>query len=227
MATRNRLRFQLVKILNISNKEATSLVADNRIKVNGVLGELHQIIYPEDEIRLDDKVIREAKKLVYIAYYKPPGVECTFNRAIPDNLHAHISLPEDVFYLGRLDKASEGLLLFTNNGRLHDRLLREEHNKEKEYLVTVNKPVTSELLQALSAGIIIMGKKTKPARVFKESENIFRIILTQGLNRQIRRMCYKCGYEVEKLLRIRIDHVLLGELKIGEWKTFEPQLKRF
>ena len=226
MATRNRLKHIVAQTLSISNREAISLVYDKRITINNQTGTIQQLVSPEDEICLDGNIIRPGKKIIYLAYHKPRGVESTFNRNIVNNLHHHIHLPEDVFYLGRLDKESEGLMIFTNNGKLHDKILREDYNREKEYVVVVNKPITAEFIEKMHLGIRILGKITKPAKVFQENEITFRIILTQGMNRQIRRMCYKCGYEVITLKRTAIAGIQLGDLSVNEIRNLTSDEER-
>ena len=215
MSFRNKLKSVLVKTLSVSNKDVLLLLNNKRVLVNGEIGKSDMFIFPEDEIQLDNKIIRPRKELIYLAYNKPRGIESTFNKKIKNSLHHHIQLPEGVFYLGRLDKDSEGLMIFTNNGKLHDKILREENNKEKEYLVHVDKIITSDFLEIMGNGVNILGRTTKAAKMIPLSEKSFYITLTQGINRQIRRMCYKCGYEILMLKRIAIAGIQLSNLPLN------------
>ena len=211
-------KYFLVQKMRLSNKEATAIILAKRLLVNGQPAQLNQPLQPEDEVSLDGEILKEAQQFHYLAYYKPRGIETTLNEAIPDNLAQALNFPERVYPIGRLDKESEGLLLLTNDGSIFDKILHSEQKQEKEYVVRVDKPLTSEVISALASGVEIMGKKTRPAQVVQLDEFTFNIILTQGLNRQIRRMCYKLGYEVLELKRIRIVHVELGNLQVGEWR---------
>ncbi len=219
MTFRNRLQYFLVKKLGISNKEALFLIESGHIKINDKVVFLNFEISETDSISQNSVILKEAKILWYFAFYKPRGIETTLNTAIANNLLNILPTKEKVFPVGRLDKESEGLLLLTNDGKIFDKTLRAEFNVEKEYLVKVNKPITDCFLQEMANGVVIMGKKTKLAKVEKVTEFDFKIILTQGLNRQIRRMCYKLGYEVESLLRLRIGHISLENLKPNELRV--------
>ena len=212
-------KYFLVQKLRLSNKEATALILAKRLLVNGQPAQLNQPLQPEDEVTLDGKILKEAQQFHYLAYYKPRGIETTLNEAIPDNLAQALNFPARVYPIGRLDKESEGLLLLTNDGSIFDKILHSEQKQEKEYVVRVDKPLTSEVIAALASGVEIMGKKTRPAKVKQLDEFAFNIVLTQGLNRQIRRMCYKRGYEVLELKRVRIVNVELRNLQVGEWRN--------
>lgn len=216
-------KYFLVQKLRLSNKEATAVILAKRLLVNGQPAQLNQPLQPEDEVTLDGKVLKPAQQFHYLAYYKPRGIETTLNEAIPDNLTQALNFPERVYPIGRLDKDSEGLLLLTNDGSIFDKILHSEQKQEKEYVVRVDKPLTSDTIAALASGVEIMGKKTRPAQVMLLGEFTFNIILTQGVNRQIRRMCYKLGYEVLELKRVRIVHVKLGDLQIGEWRNLTTE----
>ncbi|MFC5271103.1 pseudouridine synthase [Adhaeribacter terreus] len=211
-------KYFLVQKLRLSNKEATAIILAKRLLVNGLPAQLNQPLKPEDEVTLDCKILKPAQQFHYLAYYKPRGIETTLNEAIPDNLTQALNFPERVYPIGRLDKESEGLLLLTNDGSIFDRILHSEQKQEKEYVVRVDKSLTSEVIAALASGVEIMGKKTRPAQVKPLDAFTFNIVLTQGLNRQIRRMCYKLGYEVLELKRVRIVNVKLGDLQVGEWR---------
>jgi 23S rRNA pseudouridine2604 synthase len=221
MTFRNRLQYLLVLRLQISNKKALELIFSGKIIVNGVSVKSNIELTQKDEVVFEAKVLKEGKKLTYIAYYKPRGIETTLNSAIPDNLKAILPFDEPLFPVGRLDKDSEGLLLLTNDGTLYDKMLRHENNTEKEYRVTVDKPIDEDFVNRMSSGIMIMGKTTLPCRVWKIDDFTFHIVLVQGLNRQIRRMCYKLNYEVVQLIRIRIDKIMLDGLSAGEYRFLE------
>ncbi|WP_192820383.1 pseudouridine synthase [Rufibacter sp. LB8] len=212
------LQYFVVQKAGLSNKDAVAHILSGRVLVNGQKGQLTQKLLPADEVTLDGKVIKTTTEFLYLAYYKPRGVESTLNQGIENNLAEALHLPHRVFPVGRLDKESEGLLLLTNDGHFYNQINPAETHQEKEYRVTVDKPLTAEMLAAMAAGVIIMGKITRPAQVTQVDEVTFAIILTQGLNRQIRRMCYKLGYAVERLVRVRVVSVELGDLKPGTWR---------
>jgi len=212
------LKYFIVQKLSVSNKEALALIITGRVLVNGEKGRLEQPLFPEDEVRFDDRVLKEPQTFCYLAYYKPRGIESTLNSQIQHNLLHALPLPQRAFPVGRLDKDSEGLMLLTDNGKIYDKIIHANSHQEKEYRVTVDKPLTPETLAQLAAGIEIMGKKTRPAKVRQLDAITFNIILTQGLNRQIRRMCYKLGYRVQQLVRIRMITIILGDLQPGEWR---------
>jgi 23S rRNA pseudouridine2604 synthase len=217
-ALNSSLKYFVVQKLNISNKEAIHYIISGRILVNGKRGTLTQVLLPEDEVQLDEKIIKVSRKPIYIAYHKPFGIESTLNASIENNLLQALNINHDIFPVGRLDKASEGLMLLTNDGKLSIKILHPKSCHEKEYEVTVDHPLTQQAVEQLAAGIVIMGKKTRPALVRQLNERTFNIVLTQGLNRQIRRMCYKLDYQVEKLVRIRFITLELGALLPGEWR---------
>lgn len=194
------------------------MIGQGRVRVNGKAEAPAFKVEQWEEISVDGKIIREGIQFTYLKCYKPRGIECTLNSAIENNLHTVFPFEKKLFPVGRLDKESEGLLLMTDDGRVFTDIADSEREKEKEYEVTVDLAVTAEFIRRMSEGIQIMGKMTRPAQVtvFSGDQFSFRIILTQGLNRQIRRMCYKLGYEVTKLKRIRIVNIELGNLKSGE-----------
>jgi 23S rRNA pseudouridine2604 synthase len=222
MTFRNRLQYLLVKKLQISNKAALQLIIEQKIEIDGVFSSINSIIIPENHIVFNKQIIQLGKKMVYIAYYKPRGIETTLNPEISDNLKAILKFETEVFPVGRLDKASEGLLILTNDGRLYDKTLRKENQVEKEYLVTLDREITEDFIIRMSEGITIMGKKTLPCKLEKINDFSFKIILVQGLNRQIRRMCYKLNYEVSRLIRIRVGSIKLENLQPNEWFYFVP-----
>lgn len=212
------LQYFIVQKGRLSNKEAIQAIISGRVLVNGQKGQLHQALLPQDEVCLDGQIMKASQCYVYIAFYKPRGIESTLNPQIEGNLLQALNLNVQVFPVGRLDKESEGLMLLTNDGQLYNRISHAENHQEKEYRVTVNKPLTPAAVAQLAEGVVVMGQKTRPAKVQKLGENVFSIVLTQGLNRQIRRMCYKLGYEVERLVRVRIVTIELANLRPGEWR---------
>jgi 23S rRNA pseudouridine2604 synthase len=222
MTFRKRLQYFLVKNLNISNKSALQCISEGKTKINSKVIFENVIISPEDTIVFEEQILQEGKKFIYVAFYKPRGIETTLNQEIQDNLKSILPFKEELFPVGRLDKESEGLLILTNDGRLFDKTLRSEHQIEKEYLVTVDKEITEEFIKKMSNGINILGKTTLPCKIEKIDDFTFKIILIQGINRQIRRMCYKLDYEVLKLIRVRIGDVEIRELKPNEFRYFTP-----
>lgn len=215
------IRYFLVHRLQISNSEAAQLICSGKVLVNQKMVSVHYKLQPTDSILLNGTILRLATEFIYLAYYKPKGIETTLNAEIPCNLNTAITLEANTIPVGRLDKESEGLLLLSNDGRIYNRILMSHNKQEKEYLVTTDRPITSQQLLELSTGIEIMQKKTLPAKVERVNENIFRITLTEGRNRQIRRMCYKLGFEVKKLIRIRMMHIELGTLQPGQFRNLE------
>jgi 23S rRNA pseudouridine2604 synthase len=201
-----------------SRREADAWIAAGRVTVNGRPGELGTQVKPGDVVLVDGRPLPARRTGVYIALHKPPGVTCTTERDVPGNIVDFVGHAERIFPIGRLDKESEGLILLTNDGDIVNEVLREEHGHEKEYLVTVEPAVTANFLAMMAAGVRIGGEKTKPARVTRAGPHQFRIVLTQGLNRQIRRMCSALGWRVKRLLRLRIMHIRLGDLPSGRWR---------
>ena len=171
-----------------------------------------------DEIRVDGVVVGAKKQQIYIALNKPVGITCTTESHIDNNIIDLVGHAERIFPIGRLDKDSEGLILLTNNGDIVNEILRSENNHEKEYLVTVDRPITDLSLKMMASGVKIMGQLTKPCKVSRIDQESFRMILTQGLNRQIRRMCSALGYKAQRLKRVRIMNIHLGTLGSGQWR---------
>ena len=221
MTFRNRLQYLLVVRLQISNKNALALILSGKVSVNGVSVKSNIEFTPVDEVIYEDKILQERKKLVYVAYYKSRGIETTLNTEIPNNLKSILPFDDELFPVGRLDKASEGLLLLTNDGTLYDKMLRNENKTEKEYIVRVDRKIDEYFIKSMSSGITIMGKTTLPCKVLQVDDFTFNIILIQGLNRQIRRMCYKLNYEVLSLIRVRIDQIKLENLTAGKYRVLE------
>ncbi len=220
MSFRNKLQYFLVKKLQISNSEAQKMLFNKKIFINGVSTSANVLIEPELEIRYENVILQSSKNFKYLAFYKPSGIETTLNSKIPDNLLSILPF-EGVFPVGRLDKASEGLLILTDDGRIYDKILRNEHKIEKEYIVVVDKPIDIAFFNSMANGVKIMGKTTLPCQLEILADNSFKIILTQGLNRQIRRMCFKLGYEVTDLKRTRIGTLKLENLGVGQWRHFD------
>ena len=201
-----------------SRREADKIIEEGRVTINGVVPELGTKVGPDDEVRIDGKLIREKReKPIYLAFNKPVGIECTTNLEVRNNIVDYINYPTRIFPIGRLDKASEGLIFMTNDGDIVNKILRARNNHEKEYTVTVNKLITDRFIERMSNGVPILDTVTRKCKVEKISSTTFKIILTQGLNRQIRRMCEYLGYEVKKLKRIRIMNIKL-DLPIGKWR---------
>ena len=201
-----------------SRREADKWIEAGRVTLNGQPATLGTQVAVGDEVRIDGDSIGVKKKQVYIALNKPVGIICTTEAHIEDNIIDHVGFPERIFPVGRLDRDSEGLILLTNNGDIVNEILRSENNHEKEYLVTVDRPITDLSLRMLAGGGKIMGELTKPSKVARVNAQSFRIILTQGLNRQIRRMCSALGYKAQRLQRVRIMNIHLGNLRPGQWR---------
>lgn len=201
-----------------SRREADKWVEAGRVTINGEVAGLGSVVGPGDEVRVDGRAIGEKKEHVYIALNKPVGITSTTEAHIRGNIVDFVGHSERIFPIGRLDKDSEGLILLTNNGDIVNQILRAENNHDKEYIVTVNRPITQMFLRGMAGGVRILGTMTKPCEIVQVNERVFRIILTQGLNRQIRRMCEAFGYRVVRLQRVRIMHIHLGNLKVGKWR---------
>ena len=214
-----RINKYLSQIGICSRREADKLVDSGRIKVNNEIAILGTKIKEGDKITIDNKLIKpKKKKTIFIAFNKPKGVVCTTNRLIEkNNIIDYINFPERIFPVGRLDKLSEGLIFLTNDGSLVNKVLRSRNNKEKEYLVEVNKNITTDFIRQMSNGIPILNTVTKNCKLVKVSTTTFKIILTQGLNRQIRRMCEFLGYKVVSLKRTRIMSINL-DVETGKWR---------
>lgn len=202
-----------------SRREADKLIDAKRVTINGHVAELGSTVQPGDDVRIDGNPLGTKKKDVYIVLNKPVGITCTTEMHVKGNIIDFVNHPERIFPIGRLDKDSQGLILLTNDGDIVNRILRAENNHEKEYIVTVDKPITATFLNGMANGVRILGTVTKHCKVTKISDRVFTIILTQGLNRQIRRMCQAFGYQVRQLQRVRIMNITLGNLKVGQWRN--------
>lgn len=201
-----------------SRREADKWIAAGRVTINGVTAELGSKIEFDDEVHVDNKPIIVEQENIYIALNKPVEITSTTDRNIKGNIVDFVNHPKRIFHIGRLDKDSEGLILLTNDGDIVNEILRAENKHQKEYIVSVDKPITDAFLKQMEAGVEILDTKTLPCKVTKESKYTFRIILTQGLNRQIRRMCSALDYQVRKLQRIRIMNIDLNDLARGQWR---------
>ena len=216
---KKRINKYLSEVGLCSRRKADDYISDGRVYINGKPALLGSKVSIEDEISVDGEIIlNKDKKKVYIAFNKPVGIECTGNNKVKDNIIDYINHKERLFTIGRIDKQSEGLILLTNDGDIVNNVLRAENRKEKEYIVTVNKKITTEFIDKMRKGVRIMGRMTRKCFVKKIHENRFKIILTQGMNRQIRRMCEVLGYRVTKLKRVRIMDIHL-DTKVGEYRN--------
>ncbi|KAA3624872.1 MAG: 23S rRNA pseudouridine(2604) synthase RluF [Flavobacterium sp.] len=206
-----------------SRRQADVLIEKGHVTINGEVATLGDRAMPEDVIKVNGEPITENENLVYIALNKPVGITCTTDRRIPGNVVDFIGHEERIFHVGRLDKPSEGLLLMTNDGDIVNKILRAGNRHEKEYIVKVDRPITPDFLKRMRNGVPILDTVTKKCEVEQLSRYVFRIILVQGLNRQIRRMCEYLGYEVQELKRIRIMNIELGNLKSGDWRDLTSE----
>ena len=205
-----------------SRREAYRLLEQGRVTIYGQTAVLGDRVHPEQNVCVDGKQICPSDERILIALNKPEGIVCTSSKQDKDNIIDFIHFEKRVYPVGRLDKDSTGLILLTNDGELMDRILRGRNGHEKEYEVTVNKPMKKEVLQAMSQGVPILNTMTKPCRIERLDQRCFRMILTEGLNRQIRRMCEYFGYRVVTLRRVRIMNIELGDLPVGKWRYVSP-----
>ena len=201
-----------------SRREADKWIEQGRVTLNGAVARKGNRVEDGDEVRIDGEPLTHKPKPVYLALHKPVGITCTTDQRDPTNIVDFVNFPKRVFPIGRLDKPSTGLILLTNDGDIVNRILRVEGAHEKEYVVTVDRPVTGGFLRKMSAGVPILDTVTRRCFVQKMGKNGFRIILTQGLNRQIRRMCEHLGYRVKTLKRVRIMNIHLDKLPVGKWR---------
>jgi 23S rRNA pseudouridine2604 synthase len=201
-----------------SRREADKWIEAGRVTLNGAPASLGHKVAEGDEVRIDGNLVGAKKRPIYIALNKPVGITCTTEAHVEDNIVRFVGHSERIFPVGRLDKDSEGLILLTNDGDIVNEILRSENEHEKEYVVSVNRPITDLSLNMLASGVKIMGVTTKPCKVERIDAETFRLVLTQGLNRQIRRMCSALGYRVRRLQRVRIINIQVGALRAGEWR---------
>ena len=219
MSFSKKIKYFLVHQLKISYDEAQRLIESGEVQIDGVVARTNCFLEKNAEIKVNGNLVQERIKFTYYLLYKPRGIECTHNPEIPDNILKFMPNGLHLFSAGRLDKESEGLLFLTNDGDAAWQIMHT--GIEKEYIVEVEETIDEAFCEKMRKGVEILGQMTKPCKVFQVGEKSFRIILTQGMNRQIRRMCYKCGREVQFLKRIRIGNYLLGELNSGEGKFVE------
>lgn len=207
-----------------SRRAADKLIDAGRVTINGKVPEMGTKVVDGDEVRVDGELIKGGvDELVYLAFHKPVGIVCTTDtKREKDNIIDYIGYPSRIFPIGRLDKPSEGLIFLTNDGDIVNKILRAKNNHEKEYEVRVNRPIEGNFIRDMSKGVPILETVTNPCYVEQTGDREFRIILTQGLNRQIRRMCEYLGYEVKKLKRVRIMNMHL-DMPEGTWRDFKPE----
>jgi len=207
-----------------SRRQADELIEQGKVRVNGNMATIGLVVNPQDKVEVNGKLLKVEKTFVYIALNKPPGITCTTERQIKGNIIDFINHPKRIFPIGRLDKDSEGLILLTSDGSIVNEVLMDKNKYEKEYIVTVDKALTPSFIEGMSEGVRIFNPvkneytMTNPCKVVKINTRVFKITLTQGLNRQIRRMCTALGYEVVKLKLIRIMNIELEDLPIGMWR---------
>lgn len=219
-----RINKYLSEVGYCSRRAADKLIEQGRVTINGKVPEMGTKVEDGDVIAVDGVAVGGASETgrVYLAFNKPVGIVCTTDtRVEPDNIIDYVNYPKRIFPIGRLDKMSQGLIFLTDDGDIVNKILRARNNHEKEYIVTVDKPVTSEFVRQMAGGLPILDTVTKPCKVTKLGKNVFRIILRQGLNRQIRRMCEHLEYRVRKLERVRIMNVKL-DVPVGQWRDLTP-----
>ena len=206
-----------------SRREADQWIEAGRVTINGRIAKLGDRVTPSDTVARDGKVIPWGNRPVYIKFHKPLGVTTTCELDVPDNIIAYIGHAQRIFPIGRLDKDSSGLILLTNDGEIVNQVLRAEHGHEKEYLVQVDRPFDQAFLDRIAHGVVILDKKTKPCTASRRGPREFRIILTEGRNRQIRRMCEALGYRVTALHRVRVMNITIEGLAVGQWKNLSDR----
>jgi len=223
--TTKRLNKAISETGHCSRREADRLIEAGQVKVNGTVAALGVQVSSHDKIEVSGNLIAKEVHDIYLAFHKPVGVICTTDTSIRGNIIDFIQFPERIFPIGRLDKPSEGLIFLTNDGDIVNKILRSGNNHEKEYIVKVNRKITQSFVRQMSGGVPVLDTITKDCRVERISDFTFRIVLTQGLNRQIRRMCSYFGYEVLSLKRVRIMNICLDDLEVGAYRYFTPAEK--
>jgi 23S rRNA pseudouridine2604 synthase len=208
-----------------SRREADRVIEEGRVTINGKEAVLGDRVTNQDDVRVDGRRIKfkNPDESIYIAFNKPKGITCTTERNVQGNIIDFIRHPKRIFPIGRLDKPSEGLIFLTSDGNIVNKILRAGNQHEKEYMVTVNKPITPEFLRKMGNGVPVLDTITAKCFIKKESDFVFKIILTQGLNRQIRRMCEYLNFEVTKLKRVRIMNISLQNIPLGKWRNLTPE----
>lgn len=209
-----------------SRREADSLIENGKVTINGIVAVQGTKVNEGDVVLVGGQKITPDDSMVYIAFNKPLGVTCTTDKRDPSNIIDFIGFDERIFPVGRLDKNSSGLILLTNDGSIVNKLLRAENGHEKEYLVTINRPYDKNFIKQMESGVPVLGQLTLPCKIKPAGDKTFKIILHQGLNRQIRRMCEYLGYKVTKLKRIRFMNINLGDLETGKWRYLTPDEKK-
>ena len=202
-----------------SRREADRLIESGKVTVDGKQAEMGMKVTENQIVCVGKKQVKPKDEMVLIAVNKPVGIVCTEEKREKNNIIDFLKYPTRITYIGRLDKDSEGLILMTNNGDIINKMMRAGNEHEKEYIVTVNKPITDEFLEKMANGVPILDTVTRKCKIEKVGKFKFRIILTQGLNRQIRRMCEYCGFKVTRLVRIRVMNIKLGDLKVGQYRN--------
>ena len=218
-----RINKYLAESGTCSRREADKLVADGKVRIDGEIAVMGSKVLPGQRVTVQGQDIKKNEDLILIAFNKPVGVVSTTDKRDPDNIIDFINYGKRIFPIGRLDKDSEGLILLTNDGDIVNKILRAGNYHEKEYIVTVNKDITQDFLRIMGSGVPILETVTRPCKIEQIDKKVFKIILTQGLNRQIRRMCEALGYRVRALTRVRIMNIRLGHLKTGTWRNLTPK----
>ena len=206
-----------------SRRAADRMITEGRVRINGRAAVLGDQVTDADVVTVDGRAVKARPHAVYLAYHKPIGVTCTMEPHVAGNILQAVDYPERIFPIGRLDKDSSGLILLTNDGDIVNRILRVEFGHEREYVVTVDRPYALAFLKQLERGVPVLGEKTRPCRTSKVNATTFRITLTEGRNRQIRRMCSTLDHRVLQLARVRIMHIKLGDLPSGQWRHLTPK----
>ena len=209
-----------------SRREADTLIESGKVTINGIVAVQGSKVLDGDVVEVNGRKVTPEDAMVYIAFNKPLGITCTTDTRDPSNIIDYIGFDERIFPVGRLDKNSSGLILLTNDGSIVNKLLRAENGHEKEYLVTVNRPYDKNFIKSMESGVPVLGQLTLPCRIKPAGDRSFKIILHQGLNRQIRRMCEYLGYKVTKLKRIRFMNIMLGDLETGKWRYLTSAEKK-
>ena len=209
-----------------SRREADTLIEKGKVTINSVVAVQGSKVQEGDVVEVSGRKVRPDDDMIYIAFNKPLGITCTTDKRDPSNIIDYIGFDERIFPVGRLDKNSSGLILLTNDGSIVNKLLRAENGHEKEYLVTVNRPYDKDFIKSMESGVPVLGQLTLPCKLKPAGDRTFKIILHQGLNRQIRRMCEYLGYKVTKLKRIRFMNIMLGDLETGKWRYLTSEEKK-
>ena len=209
-----------------SRREADTLIESGKVTINGEVAVQGSKVMDGDVVLVNGMKVTPDDDMVYIAFNKPLGVTCTTDKRDPSNIIDYIGFDERIFPVGRLDKNSSGLILLTNDGSIVNKLLRAENGHEKEYLVTVNRPYDKNFIRSMESGVPVLGQLTLPCKLKPAGDKTFKIILHQGLNRQIRRMCEYLGYKVTRLKRIRFMNITLGDLETGKWRYLTSSEKK-